>query len=159
MASRNRFVQPETRTLHISDGDTITVRKRLNTGQSRRFINSLEVSEDGKPARRNMFAAGMEIVVAYLIDWTLVGSDGKHVDIDGLNADSLREILDDLDLETFSEIRDAISQHMTSEASAQEVEKNGQGGATGSSAISPSRADAAGDTSGLPSLTLASTVS
>jgi hypothetical protein len=152
MASRSRFVRPETKTLSLSDGDTITVRRRLNLGQQREAFDKMAYEhEDGKPLRANPLKVGVAMVSAYLVDWSIVDFDGRHVAILDKSEDKLIEILNDMDPEDFEEIRAAIDTHVDAERAARAAEKNAQNGAVESSATSPSPVVATGELNGLPS--------
>jgi hypothetical protein len=152
MASRSRFVRPETKTIPISDGDTITVRRRLNMGQQRAAFDKMAYErEDGKPLRANPLKVGVAMVAAYLVDWSIVDFEGRHVAIVGKSEDELIEILNDMEPGDFEEIRGAIDTHVDAESAARAAEKNAQNGAVESSATSPSPADATGELNGLPS--------
>jgi hypothetical protein len=156
---RPRFVRPETRILPISRGDTITVKRRLNTGEQRAmFVRMYFATADGT-TRTNPFQVGLSTVLAYLVDWTVKDEAGKLVPIAGLPVEDLIATLDATDPETFAEVKDAIEAHQDAQDAARSAEKNGQGGGTPSSATSPSPPVSAGATSGSPSLTQTSTPS
>jgi hypothetical protein len=148
----SRFVAPDTTTLKISHGDTLLVKRRLNTGEHRDAMAKMSrETHDGERLRANPFEVGITTVLAYLVDWSLTDEDGALVEIRGLARDEVRVILDQLDPDDFEEIKEAIDQHVAVQTAAREAEKNGQGGATGSPAISPSLVGATGATSGSPS--------
>jgi hypothetical protein len=113
----SRFVKPDTVTLPISDGDTITIRKRLTNGERRAMF--ARMYKDGvTPMRLDTWATGLSMVVAYLLDWTLTDDAGERVrlrDAAGvpLAADELAVIVDGLDWDSFVEIKDAIEAHVT----------------------------------------------
>lgn len=141
----SRFVRPETTILSISKGDTLTVKCRLTAGEQRaRFARMSLAGEDGA-LNLNRLQVGLATVTAYLLDWSLKDDDGKPVRIHGLTVSALESILDNLDMASFTEIRDAIDTH---ESEMDRASKNGQGGAIESSAILPLPNASAGDTSG-----------
>src|SRR5688572_26873246 len=79
---RCRVVAPETVRLPISDGDWVEVKKTLNYGESRKFKGDLyTIGPDGR-AVPNMQNLGHADVMAYLVDWSMVGLDGKPIAID-----------------------------------------------------------------------------
>jgi hypothetical protein len=140
----SRVVRPETQTLQISGGDWLLVKKRLNHGErqeafARRYISDIFGQ------RVNLALAGMDPVLAYLVDWSLTDLDGHVIPIRGKPYDERVTALNSIDGESFAEIRTAIEVHEAAMTSAREVEKNGQDGAKESSAISPSLASVAGD--------------
>lgn len=147
----SKFAPPDVKILRISGGDALTVRRWLNTGEQREaFKRMADVLPDGD-MRVNKLEVGMTLVTAYLIDWTLTDDDGKLVVIRDQPRDVLVAALNALYPEHFDEISTAVREHDDAVRAVREQEKNGQGGATGSSAISPSPAFTAGATSGSPS--------
>jgi hypothetical protein len=148
MGTRSRFVRPETKVLHISDGDTITVRKRLNTGQTRRVYASMSTRVQDGSRQTDSLRVGVSMVSAYLVDWSLVDFDGNKIRIAGLNEDALVEILDDMEYDDFEEIRAAINEHVGQEAEARTEEKKRQDGVSALRVTSLSLVGATGDTSG-----------
>jgi hypothetical protein len=148
MGTRSRFVRPETKILHISDGDTLTVRKRLNTGQTRHVFASMSTRVNDGSRQTDSLKVGVSMVAAYLVDWSLVDFDGNKIRIAGMNEEQLIEILDDLEFEDFEEIRRAINDHVSREADARSEEKKFQDGGSASPATSLSLVGVTGDTNG-----------
>jgi hypothetical protein len=144
----SRFVKPETTTLKISRGDTLTVKRRLNSGEQRAAFARMAVAGVDGQRRIDSTEVGRSLMVAYLVDWSLTDDDGKRVEIADLPPDAVASVLDALDPESFVEIREAIEAHDASIRAEREQEKNGQGGGKESSAISPSPEPLAGATSG-----------
>lgn len=135
------FIRPETKILHI-DGQTLTVRKRLNTGEQRRAIAAQYAARPDGSLRVDPFQIGIAKVVAYLLDWSL------DVDIKGLGPDDLRSVLDNLAPERFTQIREAIDAHEIAMTAEHEAAKNGQDGGKNASAISPLPSALAGASTG-----------
>jgi hypothetical protein len=106
----SRFVRPETVTLTISDGDTLTVKRRLNSGEERALFARMYTAGVNGQLKVNPFQTGIAIVTAYLLDWSLT-DDGKRVPIAELSVDELTRVLDGLDPTTYGEIRQAIEAH------------------------------------------------
>ena len=105
-----RFVKPETVTLTLPDGTRLIVKKELNTGEQRAAFNRLYTQgADGK-LRVDPMATGLNLVLAYLLDWTVADEDGP-VAIRGLAGDELAAILNRLEPASFTEIKEAIEQH------------------------------------------------
>jgi len=105
-----RFVKPETVTLTLPDGTRLIVKKELNTGKQRAAFNRLYTQgADGK-LRVDPMATGLNLVLAYLLDWTVADEDGP-VAIRGLAGDELAAILNRLEPASFTEIKEAIEQH------------------------------------------------
>lgn len=141
----SRFVLPETSVLTLPNGDRLTVWTRLNAGQShRRYARMYTTASDGTRLV-NLLEVGRATVVAYLIDWTLADDD---MPIRNMPPDELAAVLDNLAVEDFNEIRDAIDAHETAQRERREAEKKTRSGALKSSPTSTSPADAIGATSG-----------
>jgi hypothetical protein len=142
-----RFVDPETRTLKLSDGEVLIVKRRLNTGERRQAMQG-DISE-----------TTLRIVLAYLLDWTLTDKQGLNiVPYAGKSDDERRSTLDALDPDDYDEIVELIAAHRAAERTARIAEKKMAGG-TGSPAISGSPSVADGATSGSLSSTPTSTKS
>lgn len=147
----SRFVRPETATLTISNGDTLTVKKRLTAGEVRaKLAREYIAGADGK-FHADPFQFGVAIITAYLLDWSLTDEDGTPVPIKGIPLDDLTSIIDNLDPDSFGEIVAAISAHEEALGKAKaDAKKKTRSGATASSAISVSPVVAAGGMSGSP---------
>jgi hypothetical protein len=107
----SRFVRPETVTLPLSHGDTITVRKRLTNGE-RRAMFARMYKTGVTPLQVDTLQTGLAVVVAYLLDWTLTDDDGARVRLDGMTPDDLAILVDGLDWDSFVEIKEAIEAHV-----------------------------------------------
>jgi hypothetical protein len=140
----SRFVQPETTLLHLSGGDTITVRKRLTAGEARarteRWTEQVDDPETGgvKLVPR-LTRAGLATITAYLLDWTLTDDAGHLVELRGIAQADLETIVDNLDGDAFAEIRLAIEAH----EDAMRAEREAQKKTDGPSASSPTSASPA----------------
>lgn len=146
--SESWFISPNRVTLPLSEGHTITVRKRLNTGEYRQRMVRMSTAVSDGELQVNRLEVGLATITAFLLDWTLTGPDGKLVEIRGLSPNDLAAVLDNLDFSRFAEIREAIDKHEDKMTAERLAEKNAQAGAIGSSAISPSPSDATGASSG-----------
>jgi len=127
-----RFITPETVTLPLSDGDSITIKKRLSHGERDAMLARMR-ADDGKDLRAAELAG-------YLVAWSSpvpysleLPEDERIATINALDADS------------YDEMRDALRAHLN----AHEEEKKRRTGATGSGPISSSPVALAGVTSGL----------
>ncbi len=122
MSKTSRFVRPETVRLPISNEDELIIRRRLTNGEQRgMFARMYEAGVT--PLRVNALQTGAALIIAYLIDWTLVDETGAKVEIKGLSADDLNAILDALEPESFTEIKEAIERHVAAEDEARETLK------------------------------------
>ena len=144
---RNRFVQPETVRIDIGDGDWIDVKKRLTSGEARRAYTGVikDSTQDGRFSF-DMNVLGRQELLVYLVEWSLVGFDGKRVPID-TNARK-EAAVDALDLDDFKTINEAVTAHVTAMETERADAKKLRDGANTSSAISPSPEIAAGVMSG-----------
>lgn len=148
MTRRVRFVRPKTVTLPISDGDSLIVRQRLTAGEQRAaFARIYMLASDGR-MKVNPIESGLGLVLAYLVDWTLVDEQGAIVPIRDLSADQLAAVLNDLSPEDFSEIKAAIEAHDQRIQAERTSEKKPQDGESALSATSSSPNDSAGVTNG-----------
>jgi hypothetical protein len=163
----SRVVSPESERIPISNGDWLLVKKRLNAGEQqdgfeRAYLKNADgtyvVSADGRrvvsPA-----ATRMSLVTCYLVDWSLLGLDGKPLDIRGQSIATVEAILRALDTDSFKEIHEAIDNHDTEQAKARAAQKKILSGASESKGISESPSGQAGDTNGSASSTATSTTS
>lgn len=138
----SRFVRPETKTIQISNGDWLLVKKRLSAGEQRATFSRLYTPSLDGDMRVNPIQVGLAQIVAYLLDWSLTDDEGKQVVIRDKSADDVTAILDNLDPESFAEIREAIEQHEEAMRDEREEQKKTRAGGNGSSTISPSLVDA-----------------
>ena len=144
----SRFVRPDERTLTISKGDTLTVRRRLTAGERRDAYGRMyQTGPDGQLTRHPVLY-GLHMVSAYLIDWSLTDDSGKKVAIRDLSPDQLVSVLNNLSHEDFIEIRDAIDAHEAEMVAERADAKKTPDGETNSVATSPSPSAAAGASSG-----------
>lgn len=138
----SRVVRPESKTLHISGGDWILVKKQLNHGDQTEAFARRYLAELGG-VRVNLQKVGMSKVLAYLLDWSLVGLDEKPLVIRDQPTHLVESALNAIDTDSFTEIESAIEAHELAVEAERAASKNGQGGTLASAAISvlPSAAD------------------
>jgi hypothetical protein len=130
----SRFARPDTEILKISRGDTLTVKRRLNAVESRRLRAMEDLPTLAEPG----------LVMAYLVDWSLVDDAGKRVMVEGVDTNALAAAIDALDEDAFDEIYAAVKVHVTAMKAEREQEKNARDGEMNMSAISPLRSVQAG---------------
>jgi hypothetical protein len=148
MAKTSRFVRPGETVLTLANGDTLTVRRRLNAGQQRAAFNRMYMAgADGK-MHVDPLMTGVALVTAYLLDWTLRDDDDRPVDIRGAAVEELIDILDSLDPQSFTEIKEAIERHEGAMIAARLAEKNDRDGERNEPAISLSQSEPAGASTG-----------
>jgi len=155
----SRFVTPDIKVLKISQGDTLTVKRRLNSGEQRAMFARMVMAGVDGTQHINHLQIGISKILAYLVDWSLVDKEGNLVVIRDQPVEVVTSALDGLDPDSYAEIRTAIEAHETATEAEADAIKNGKGGAIESSATSPSPDSSAGDTNGSESLTLMSTAS
>ena len=115
-----RYRKPEETTLKISRGDWLLVKNHLTAGEQRRRLSAMI---DPDRSRVDPVNVGMSTVVAYLLDWSIDGIDGKRIDIsDKTDAEKIA-ILDDLPVDDFTEIRKAVDEHEAAMEALREQEK------------------------------------
>jgi hypothetical protein len=132
-----RIVRPDLVVLPLSAGDTITVKKRLSSGEERKMIRR-GISYTAEGVRSfDPIDGGVSKILAYLVDWTFHGLDGTLVPI----RDQPPSVVE-------AEVLRAIEAHEATMTAEREAEKKTQSGAPASSVISPSPAAAAGAMSG-----------
>jgi hypothetical protein len=108
---RCRVVAPEMARLEISDGDWIDVKKRLNYGEKQKMLAAFvkEMRGDGR-VTPDMEMVNVAQILAYLVDWSLVDTNGKQIAID---TDAKKHAgVKAQDPATIEEISKAIEQHI-----------------------------------------------
>jgi hypothetical protein len=139
----NRFVRPDSTILTLENGDTIIVKVRLNTGETREMRGAILNPDEQSHADRTAYA----VVVAYLLDWTLTDS-GRPVVIRDQPVSVVRAALNALDYDSFIEIANAIGDHVHRQNALRDEEKKSLNTAPSSSETLPSPFAAAGVTNG-----------
>jgi hypothetical protein len=129
---RNRFVQPETIRLDLSDGDYIIIKKELNAGEQRRvFSGFVKDARSGEAWVVDPEKVGLTKMLGYLISWSFVDADGKPVDVS-------ESAIKGLDMASFKEVKDAIDAHDEQIEKDRAARKNETAGTLPSEAISAS---------------------
>jgi hypothetical protein len=104
----SRFVRPDDCvTLPLSDGDTITIRRRLTHGEAQQLYQRSR--RDGSDELDRLRATDA-MVVAYLVDWTFRNDDGR-VEPLPTDPDERGDVIRNLDQESFGEILRIINAH------------------------------------------------
>jgi hypothetical protein len=110
-----RFVRPETCILTLANGERLTVKKRLSSGEHRAMFARMYLKAADGTLKVNPLEMGIALVTAYLIDWSFEDDDQAPVRIRGLSVDELTSVLDTLAPEDFAEVREAIEAHAARE--------------------------------------------
>jgi hypothetical protein len=146
----SRFPPPTVKVLHITNGDTITVRTRLNAGESRAaYAKMMRTTPDGDLVV-DRTKQPLALILAYLVDWSLADDAGHLVEIRRQPEEVVIAALDALDTDSYLEIKGAIEEHDREILMARLEQKKSQDGASESSATSPLPDGATGDTNGSP---------
>ena len=149
MEKRSRFSRPEVTVLSLTNGDTLTVKRRLTAGEQRAmFARMYQPHGENGALSLNRMQIDLATMLAYLVDWSLVDDDGQPVPIRGLPPDEVATVLDALTPEDFKEISAAIDAHSEAMEAFRREEKKTPPGDAASSSTSPSPADLVGATSG-----------
>ena len=140
--SRSRFVTPSIVRLPLSDGDWVDVRRELNTGEQRALFG--KIARDmvpGETMKLDPEQVGYAKVMAYLLAWSLVDDAGQPVVMTPAAVNNLQP-------DSFREIREAIDAHEECVEKERVTEKNVRTGERTSKATSPLPSAVAGATSG-----------
>jgi hypothetical protein len=142
------FVRPETATLTLADGATLTVRRRLTAGEARARLERWTAADPETGVLRPNYARlGLATITAYLLDWSLTDDAGRLVDLRGMGIADLETTIDNLEGDTFAEIRSAIEAHESAMIAERDAQKKTDG-SNGSAPISTSPGVVAGGTNG-----------
>jgi len=118
---RLRFVQPEVVRLPLSDNDFIDIKKELTAGEQRLIFTSLvKQMSFGEKAILEPRMVGMTKILAYLVAWSFLDSEGRPVPVS-------ESAVNNLDLDSYSEIEQAIDAHDATVEAARAERKNVQG--------------------------------
>jgi hypothetical protein len=146
--SRSRVVRPDTTRLDISDGDWLLVKRQLNAGEQRRQYARMYRDNTAGRFTVDPLQTGLALVLAYLLDWSLVDDTGQVIDIRDADDDTKAAALDAIDYDSFVEIKDAIEAHERANDAATAAKKKIPPGEPSSVPTSPSLVGVAGGTSG-----------
>lgn len=104
-----RFATSDTRTLTLSDGETLTVKARLTHGEVQQMFSRMYAMQDGQTVV--VPHSTDALIVAYLVEWSAKDEQGRHVSLRGLPPADVQDRLNALEHDAVLEIRDAIKQH------------------------------------------------
>lgn len=163
----SHIVIPDATRYELSTGDWILVKARLNAGEYRRMMSKMMGQVHVTPGQAELtdvpidpMQAGINIVLAHLLDWSLTDPTGAPLVIrdpvtgDRVHHDRVIPMLDGLEIDVYNEIESIIQAHYSRSRT---VEKKTTSSAPSSPRTLPSPDAAAGGTSGLPSSILTST--
>jgi hypothetical protein len=108
-----KFLKPELVRLELSDGCWLLIKKRLTAGERRAmFALMVKSMKMGEATEIDPVKVQLATVVAYLVDWNLSDAEGKPVVIKGAPSSVVMNALDNLDVDGYTEIERAISEHV-----------------------------------------------
>jgi len=125
-----RFATSDTRTLTLSDGDTLTVKARLTHGEVQAMFARMYGIQDGQTIILPQSADAL--IVAYLVEWSAKDEQGRPVSLRGLSPSEVQDRLDALEHDGVLEIRAAIKEHEQAMRDEVAALKKTAGGATAS---------------------------
>ena len=130
-----RVRRPATDRLELTDGDYLIVKQDLNAGEYRDLMraSAKPVTITGTGAAPSFeidpVAAGLAMVVAYLLDWSFTDADGRKIPIADQPAAVVKAALDHIDSDAYMEVQKAIQDHQSARAAALAEEKKTRRGA------------------------------
>src|SRR5262245_7939061 len=142
---------PEDCIIQLSDGDWILVKKWLTAGEANKvFSRMVKHMRSGEPNAQGESRpdidydieqmGGLSQAVAYLLDWSAKGPDGKPLVIRDQSPRVIEEMLLALPQDAYKDITDAIGEHVKKMEAERVARKNAPASESGSPAISPSAA-------------------
>jgi len=134
-----RVRRPATDRLELSDGDYLIVKQDLTAGEYRERMRASTravrvTAADGTVTERyevDRIAAGVAMVVAYLVDWSFADADGAKIHIADQPRAAVLAALDYIASDAYMEVQTAIHVHEDARAATLAEEKKTQTGATG----------------------------
>ena len=123
-----RVRKPATDRLALSEGDFLVVKRDLTAGEYRELIRAstkpVTVSATGSPALElDPIAAGVAMVMAYLLDWSFTDADGRRLVIADQPPAVVKAALDHIDADAYMEVQRAIQDHQAARDAALADEK------------------------------------
>lgn len=144
-----RFVHPFTDTLTLPNGDTLTVRRRLNVGEQRESFAACSTIVDtgeGQVERKiDPLLVGRARLAAYLVDW--YSAEDPAPSIRDLDLAGRLAVLDNLEPDDLHALKAAVDAHEARQVAARLEEKK-TGPTTHADPISRSPSDAVGVSTG-----------
>jgi len=126
--ARCPIVRPETVRVTLADGEWLELAKELTAGEYREmFVSQLKDAPMGSVPIMDMRQVGVSMVLAYVKEWSFIGSKGEPLPI-------TRDWLLKFDQQTFDEVASAAGLHHEERDKAAAERKNGRTTASTSSA-------------------------
>jgi hypothetical protein len=122
-----RIRRPATDRLELTAGDYLIVKQDLTAGEYRQMMGASikpVMTAGGTPTLElDPIAAGVAMVVAYLLEWSFTDADGRPIAIADQPSAVVRAALDHIDSEAYMEVQKAIQQHVADRTAALAEEK------------------------------------
>lgn len=127
--------------LELSEGDYLIVKQDLTAGEYRDLMRAsvrpvmvTAANDDTNKVPAPMIeldpvAAGLALVLAYLLDWSFTDADGRPIVIADQPATVVRAALDNIDPQAYMEVQRAIQTHQATRAAILAEEKKTRSGA------------------------------
>jgi hypothetical protein len=130
-----RVRRPATDRLELSEGDFLIVKRDLTAGEYRDLLRAsarpMTLTAGTAPAMQlDPIAAGLAMVVAYLLDWSFTDADGRPIVIADQPASVVQAALGFIDQDAYMEVQQAIQAHQGARAAAVAEEKKTRRGAS-----------------------------
>jgi hypothetical protein len=118
----------------LTDGDFLIVKQDLTAGEYRELMraSAKPVTITGTGATSfelDPVAAGVAMVMAYLLDWSFTDPDGRTIAIANQPPAVVKAALDAIDSDAYLEVQTAIQAHQGARAAALAEEKKTRSGA------------------------------
>ena len=134
-----RFVFPATDTLTLPNGDTLTVKRRLNVGEQRESFQACSTLVDKGEGRYERvldpLLVGRAKIAAYLVDW--YSAEDPAPPIRDLDLAGRLAVLDNLEPDDLHALNEAVTAHETRQVTARLEEKKRPAGTMSGDPISP----------------------
>jgi hypothetical protein len=105
------IVTPRTVVLPLAGGRAITIREELNHGEHVAMLARMYRESDAGRMTIDPLLTGDALIVAYLVDWTLTDASGRPIEIRGLTATEVQDVINNLRHPTVAAIKLAIETH------------------------------------------------
>lgn len=130
-----RVRKPATDRLELTEGDYLLVKRDLAAGEYREMIRAstrpVTITNVGTPGLElDPIAAGLAMVLAYLLDWSFTDADGRKLVIADQPPTVVKAALDHIDSEAYMEVQKAIQEHQAARTRALAEEKKTRSGST-----------------------------
>lgn len=130
-----RVRRPATERLELSQGDYLIVKQDLTAGEYRELLRAstkpvILAAGDTPAFEIDPMAAGLAMVLAYLLDWSFADADGRPLVIADQPPAVVRAALDHIDSDAYMEVQRAIQAHQAAREAALADEKKTAPGAS-----------------------------